>query len=59
MTKKTLKEKLKGKELVEVDNPFVGYCDNPDHPLFTVKVSVDRPYGVCYYCSKVYKLKDS
>ena len=46
------------KEKVFVDEPFVGYCDNTDHPLFTVKVTVDNPMCACYYCSKVYILKN-
>lgn len=47
------------KEKVFLDEPWQGYCDNDDHPRFSIKVTVDKPYGVCYYCSKVWQLKDS
>lgn len=46
------------KEKVFVDKPWQGYCDNEDHPRFTVKVSVDKPWAACYYCSKVWILED-
>ena len=52
------KHLFNNKEKHFVDEPFTGYCDNTDHPLFTVKVTVDKPVCACYYCSKVYILKN-
>lgn len=50
---------MKEKERVFITEPWQGYCDNADHPLFTIKVTLDKPKAVCYYCSKMYILKDS
>lgn len=54
------KNKLKlfqEKEKVRVTEPVTLYCDNPEHPLFSIKVTVDKPIAVCYYCSKTWILK--
>ena len=48
---------IQEKEKVYLSEPWQGYCDNNDHPLFSIKVTVDKPYGVCYYCSKMWILK--
>lgn len=48
---------LMEKETVWLNEPFHGYCDNADHPLFTIKVTLDKQICACYYCSKVYILK--
>ena len=45
------------KEKVYVDSPWTGSCDNSDHPRFTISVTVDKPWSVCYYCSKMWILK--
>lgn len=50
---------IEKKETVILKDEWHGYCDNSDHPLFTINVTIDRPFGVCYYCSKVWKLKDN
>jgi hypothetical protein len=42
------------KERVFISEPWQGYCDNADHPLFTIKVTVDKPVASCYYCSKTW-----
>lgn len=42
------------KERVFITEPWQGYCDNADHPLFTIKVTVDKPQASCYYCSKTW-----
>lgn len=47
------------KEKVFLEKEWHGYCDNTEHPLFTIKVTIDKPKAVCYYCSKMYILKDS
>lgn len=44
------------KEKVYVSEPYTGYCDNTDHPLFTISVSSSKPISACYYCSKVWIL---
>lgn len=44
------------KEKVYVNTPWQGYCDNNDHPLFSIKVTVDKPIAACYYCSKTWIL---
>lgn len=53
---KSRKDLWDKKEKVYVDKPWQGYCDNDDHPLFSIKVSIDKPVSVCYYCSKVWIL---
>ena len=45
------------KEKVYVSEPWHGYCDNTDHPLFTIKITVDKPFAPCYYCSKTWILE--
>jgi hypothetical protein len=42
------------KEKVYVTESFKGYCDNTDHPLFTIKVDSHNTFAACYYCSKVW-----
>lgn len=56
--RQTRKHLMDKKETVILDDVWHGYCDNADHPLFSIKVTIDKPFGVCYYCSKVWKLKD-
>jgi uncharacterized Zn-finger protein len=51
-------ELIQQKEKSFVDEPWQGYCDNEDHPRFTIKVTVDKPWAVCYYCSKMWILGD-
>ena len=58
-----LKQQRKAKLMSEkekqyVTAPFNGYCDNTDHPLFSIKVTVDKPWAACYYCSKMWLLKE-
>lgn len=48
---------IQEKEKVHLSEPWQGYCDNDDHPLFSIKVTVDKPWAVCYYCSKMWILK--
>lgn len=50
---------MEEKEKVFLEKEWHGYCDNTEHPLFTIKVTIDKPKAVCYYCSKMYILKDS
>ena len=47
------------KERVLLEHPWQGYCDNKDHPLFSIKVTVDKPWTACYYCSKIWMLKNA
>ena len=49
---------MKEKEQVFLSEPWIGYCDNTDHPLFTIKVTKEKPYAACYYCSKLWMLTD-
>jgi len=51
-------ELMAKKEKVTLSEEFNGYCDNEDHPLFSIKVTVDKPWAACYYCSKLWVLKD-
>jgi len=46
------------KETFTVDEPCTLSCPDKSHPLFTVKISVDKPVAVCYYCSKVWVLNN-
>jgi hypothetical protein len=48
---------MKQKEKVYVSEPITCICDNPDHPIFTIKVIVDNPVATCYYCSKTWILE--
>lgn len=50
-------ELIQKKEKVFLDKPWRGYCDNDEHPLFTINVTEQKPFSACYYCSKVYILK--
>jgi uncharacterized Zn-finger protein len=45
------------KETVYIKQPWTGYCDNDEHPMFTISVTEEKPSAVCYYCSKTWKLK--
>jgi hypothetical protein len=47
------------KEKAYVEQPWQGYCDNTDHPLFSINVTVDKPWAACYYCSKLWILKNA
>lgn len=51
-------ELMAKKEKVIVTEPFTGSCDNTEHPHFTIKVTVDKPYAACYYCSKLWILEE-
>jgi hypothetical protein len=50
-------ELFQKKEKVYLKSPWRGYCDNNEHPLFTINVTEQRPLSACYYCSKVYILE--
>lgn len=49
-------ELIQKKEKEFVDKPWQGYCDNEDHPLFTIKVDYNKKWAACYYCSKMWIL---
>ena len=51
-------ELMAKKEKVIVTEPFTGSCDNTEHPHFTIKVTVDKPWAACYYCSKLWILEE-
>lgn len=42
------------KEKVYVTEAYTGYCDNEDHPLFTINVNQHKTMSACYYCSKLW-----
>lgn len=44
------------KETVYVLKPWQGVCDNTDHPLFSINVTLDKQVSTCYYCSKTWIL---
>ena len=50
-------ERFNEKEKVYVKEPVTLYCDDESHPLFSIKVTVDKPIAVCYYCSKTWILE--
>ena len=50
-------ELMAKKEKVIVTGPFTGSCDNMEHPHFTIKVTLDKPWAACYYCSKLWVLE--
>lgn len=50
-------ELMAKKEKVIVTEEFHGSCDNTEHPLFTIKVTLDKPWAACYYCSKLWVLE--
>ena len=54
-----VKELVEEKQKAYIDKPTILYCDDKSHPLFTIKVTVDKPVAVCYYCSKMWILKDA
>lgn len=49
-------ELIQQKEKVFLTDEWSGYCDNTDHPLFSIKVTKQKPYAACYYCSKLWML---
>lgn len=51
-------ELIQQKEKVFLTDEWSGYCDNTDHPLFSIKVTKQKPYAACYYCSKLWILTD-
>ena len=51
-------ELIEKKEKVFLTEPWQGYCDNEDHPLFSIKVSREKTFAACYYCSKLWILTD-
>ena len=58
ISKEAKQKLLDQKETVYIKEPWTGYCDNKEHPRFTIKVDAHKPTGVCFYCSKVWKLKN-
>ena len=46
------------KEIIHVSKPSSFSCPDDSHPLFTIKVTKEKP-GVCYYCSKVFMYKEN
>lgn len=58
LNKELRKAKLiQEKEKVFLKSEWQGYCDNTDHPLFSVKVTYEKPWATCYYCSKMWILE--
>ena len=51
-------ELMAKKEKILVNKPWHGYCDNKDHPLFSIKVDYNKKWAACYYCSKLWILND-
>lgn len=51
-------ELIEKKEKVFLTEPWQGYCDNEDHPLFSIKVTREKTFAACYYCSKLWILTD-
>ena len=47
---------MQEKEKVFLTDEWSGYCDNTDHPLFSIKVTHQKPWAACYYCSKLWIL---
>ena len=45
------------KEKIYLTEEWTGSCPEEDHPLFTIKVTKEKPFAVCYYCSKTWILK--
>lgn len=56
--RKRRQELIDKKEKVILTEEWSGYCDNTDHPLFSIKVTRQKPWAACYYCSKMWLLKD-
>ena len=46
------------KEKIYVSEPVVLSCPDKTHPLFTIRVTKEKPIAVCYYCSKTWILKN-
>lgn len=46
------------KEKKYISEPATFKCPEESHPMFTINVSVEKPVGVCYYCSRVWILKN-
>ena len=54
-----IKQKLwDDKEKIYVSKESTFTCPDTDHPMFTIKVTKDKP-GICYYCSKVFIYKEA
>jgi len=51
-------ELFQQKEKVFLTEPWQGYCDNEDHPLFSIKVTREKTFAACYYCSKLWILNE-
>jgi len=51
-------ELIQQKEKVFLTEPWQGYCDNEDHPLFSIKVTREKTFAACYYCSKLWILNE-
>ena len=52
-------ELIQQKEKVFLTDEWSGYCDNTDHPLFSIKVTKQKPWAACYYCSKLWMLTNN
>ncbi len=50
---------IEKKEKVLLTDEWSGYCDNNDHPLFSINITYSKPWAVCYYCSKLWLLDKS
>ena len=50
---------IEKKEKVYLTDEWSGYCDNTDHPLFSINVTHSKPWAACYYCSKLWLLDKS
>ena len=46
------------KETIKVNKEGSFSCPDTSHPLFTIKVTKDKP-GVCYYCSKTFIISEN
>ena len=49
---------LLDKEKFAVYEPCTIRCPDTSHPAFYLKISVDKPWAVCYYCSKTWTLEE-
>ena len=45
------------KETIRVNKESSFPCPDKTHPLFTIRVTKDKP-GICYYCSKLFIYED-
>lgn len=46
------------KEKFAVYEPCTIRCPDTSHPVFYLKITIDRPTAVCYYCSKTWTLEE-